>query len=211
VRVLPADVNAIWSPVPGALIANNPGATTSATWLADVIDHYAASWPKSRRSVCVDNIHDRAWSAVLLDDGAKCLVDREAELATASLSRGKQPGEIVGAVGNLGDPRYCADLQVQTRLIRRPTEPAARATYDQVAGLGRDAVAADNAGDVTRAKTIAESGLAIANQSGIPLVKATALESLGQVELHQRDLAAATEHLKAAYFEYRSLGDQQNT
>ena len=44
-----------------------------------------------------------------------------------------------------------------------------------------------------------------------PLARATALETIGEIELERHDLVPAIEHLKAGYFEWRALSDQEQT
>ena len=206
---LPVDLAATWNPeVRRALIAGNPQATTSAAWLADVIEHYASAWPAVRRAACITNPGDRAWSPVLLDGAADCLADRRAELDRAIAVRGKAAGDVVAAAMTLNDPRRCSDAQGVARILVRGAHAA---NIDEVRRLAAEAAAADGAGDASRAKTVSEAALAAAQRSGEPLARALALETIGEIELQRHDLGPATEHLTSAYFEYRGLGDQAQT
>jgi hypothetical protein len=207
--LLPDDLHAIWDPAARrALIARNPAATSSAAWLADVIDHYATAWPGLRRAACVTNIGDRAWSPELLDGAARCLADRRTDLVQASSVGPLAAGPVVSQAMALRDPAQCGDLAYLTQSqIRR----ARMGKIVEVKRVTDEARQATNAGDATRAKALGESALAMAGTLGEPLGKAIALEALGESELQRHDLGPATEHLKAAYFEFRGLGDQGET
>jgi serine/threonine protein kinase/tetratricopeptide (TPR) repeat protein len=206
---LPPDLDAVWNPAARrALLANNPQATTSTAWLADVIDYYAIAWPEQRRTACITNLRDRAWSPVLLDGAASCLADRRAELVKTIAVTQRTAGQVVAVAMSLHDPRLCGDLQHMTQAQVRSARAASVA---QVTRVTDEARAADNAGDANRAKLLSESALRVANQIGEPLAKAIALEELGESELQRHDLGPAADHLKAAYFEYRALGDQGET
>jgi tetratricopeptide (TPR) repeat protein len=209
---LPDNLDAVWNPgTRSSLIAGNPKATSTATWLADVIDHDARAWPATRRAVCIDDLRDRTWSPVMLDDAAKCLADRRAELTKVLAVTQKTAGGLAAAAKSLHDPASCGDATTITRLARRTIEPAARAKLDEVEKLTAEASAANTAGNATKAKTIAEAALVAANRSGDPLARAEALETIGEIELGRHDIGPAAEHLKAAYFEYRGLSDQAQT
>jgi len=206
---LPEDLHATWDPAARrALIARNPAATTSAAWLADVVDHYATAWPALRRAACVENVADRAWSPALLDSAARCLADRRADLGKAIAIGPLAAGPVVAQAMMLRDPAQCGDLTYLTQAeIRRGRS----AKVVEVKRVTDEAHQATNAGDATRAKALGESALAMADQLGEPLGKAIALEAAGEGELQRHDLAPAIEHLKAAYFEFRGLGDQGET
>jgi ATP/maltotriose-dependent transcriptional regulator MalT len=210
-KTLPVDLAASWNPaVRAKLIADNPAAQPTATWLADILDHHAGEWPAVRRAICVDDPRDRAWSPQLLDDAAKCLSDTQATL-TAAVVAGKDAGALVAIGKGLESPAVCGSRDVISRVVKKPTEPAARAKLDAVEKLVADSAAAAAKGDAAAAKALGEQALAAANASGQPYAKAQALEEIGEQELQRHALEPAIEHLKAAYFEYRGLGDQAPT
>ena len=209
---LPPTLDAVWNPtVRQQLIVANPQAPASATWMADVIDHDAAQWPAVRNAICVHDLRDREWSPSMIEDAAKCLQDRKQELVKALAVKGASAGEVVAAAKSVGDPRPCGNATTISRLSRRTTDPVRRPKLDEVEKLAGEAEAADAAGDAVKAKELSERTLALAKVSGEQLARAIALETIGQVELNRHDLAPATEHLKAAYFEWRALSDQAQT
>src|SRR5262249_2500765 len=112
-------LDAMWTPhARGELIAGNPQAPSTAAWLAHVIGFQARGWPDRHAPVCRDGAHDRAWSPELLDDAARCLVERRAELAHALDTRG---GNLFAAGRAVHDAHMCGDPIAMARMARRPT------------------------------------------------------------------------------------------
>ena len=107
---LPVDLDGLWHPAARrALLARNPAATTTAAWLADVIDHDATAWPAQRRAACGRGLGERA-SLARLDAAARCLADRRAALVRAIGVGPLGASELVAAALALRDPAACVDV-----------------------------------------------------------------------------------------------------
>ncbi|MBK7077416.1 MAG: protein kinase [Myxococcales bacterium] len=209
---LPRELDAIWNPaVRARLTAANPAALGPATWLADVLDYHATTWRTAWSTVCRDGARDPAWTPALLARAAHCLDWHFTDLQAAIATSGAQPAEVAAAVQRLHDPAGCGNALIQSRLAPRPTDPAHEAAFDEVIKASEEAMAVGRAGDHARAKQLAAQAVAVADASGSPAARAHALEALGEVELDLRELPAAMEHLRQAYFAFRSLQDQTQT
>ncbi len=181
-----------------------PYAGDAARTVRRSLDEWGSQWAAMHREACEATRVQGSQSERMLDRRMACLKGRldgvEAVLDLLEQGDAAAVEGAVEAVTALPSVEGCADLEALERGLEPPEDPAVAAEVDEVRALLRRARAAERAGSATRARELADQGLARAESSGYAPVRAEAELVAGLVALEAGDYPTAETQLSAAYF-----------
>ncbi len=177
---LAADLVPGWSSAARtAFIAGNSAAGETAPWAAAELDQEVQSLAAARAALCLARRAAEAQTAAAdRVGGVNCLAQTAAELARVVALRGRKPGELIGALGQLVATASCEYHQSGRSASTDRTGPV----WHQIAAA--EALAVDGQGDAALAG--AEQARRAAQVDGSAIILARAEFALVAIHRHLR-------------------------